>query len=388
MPRKPKRSSWGTKTEVSRGTWRLRYWADLKDGRGYRRVSETFHGTRREADMRLSECMVSHAEDVSVPTMEQAYFTCWLPDAEDRLGSGELALNTLNAYKGAWRNQVAPKWGKRPVNSIKPIEVQSWLMSLTRWKAVNAKLLASMVAAIAIMMYDLGCQNVFARSYRMPKAATERTKQVWTREQCLEAAERVSGSVVEVPAILCALGSCRVGEACAPKVSDISLSTEAGGVPVARVAIGRQLLKEGNRVTGTLKNKQSRRTVCVPGAPALRLMEIAGEMDGRGLPYLNDAGEGAPVRRSIVQEEWKRAFEPGGPLHGMPYVTMQNLRNSWETYMRWELHVPADMIDSMMGHAGKHVRTQFYDRPSADVFAETCAIAYRGGFKPKPHSGS
>lgn len=44
------RASWGSNEDAGRGRRRIRYWADLHDGRGYRRVSETVRGTRKDAD--------------------------------------------------------------------------------------------------------------------------------------------------------------------------------------------------------------------------------------------------------------------------------------------------------------------------------------------------
>jgi hypothetical protein len=42
------REEWGSVTEIDRGKrYRLRYWAETPDG--YKRVSETVRGTRRDA---------------------------------------------------------------------------------------------------------------------------------------------------------------------------------------------------------------------------------------------------------------------------------------------------------------------------------------------------
>ena len=89
-----RRSSWGSNEDAGRGRRRIRYWADLHDGRGYRRVSETVRGTRKDADDVLARRRVEHSSDAPAPTVRQAYEMWWLPDFEDRLGKGEVSANT------------------------------------------------------------------------------------------------------------------------------------------------------------------------------------------------------------------------------------------------------------------------------------------------------
>ena len=53
--------------------------------------------------------------------------------------------------------------------------------------------------------------------------------------------------------------------------------------------------------------------------------------------------------------------------------------------MRWELGVPEDMLEKMMGHVGRNVGEVHYDRPDADVFADVVAeawVRHRMGAKP------
>jgi hypothetical protein len=55
---------------------------------------------------------------------------------------------------------------------------------------------------------------------------------------------------------------------------------------------------------------------------------------------------------------------------------MRNLRNSFETNTRWELSVPPWILEPIMGHAGKGVTGQYYDRPSAEMLARAMDDAY------------
>ena len=370
------RKSWGSNSPAARkGYRRLRYWADLHDGRGYRRCSETVAGGVRAGDRRLAELMTIHADDSGSPTLGRVRADWWLPEAQDRLLSGELALNTYKLYETVWRVSIEPRWGDVPVSDIEPMDVQEWLMTLTKWNAVNGKSHAGAVADKAVLLGMLD-SNPFKRPYRMPKTGDVRERGVWTLSQIEDACRALRGTAAEVPAILCGLGSCRVGEACAAVAGEVAVSTEANGVRVARIPITRQLLKQGGGVTDRLKNPQSERTVCVAGEWADRIAEIADERERDGLIWLNDDGTGVPVPRQRLQLFWGRLFNSGRPLAGLPRIPLRNLRNSWETFMRWELKVEPDMIDSMMGHAGKGIRIKHYDRPTEDAYAEVCAEAW------------
>lgn len=377
MPRKH-RSDWGSNEPAGRGKRRLRFMADMHDGRGYRRCSKTIRGTRKDGAAELARLWTVHARDAPSATLGRVYLEWWLPDAEDRLREGDLAQNTFDLYKSLWRNHIEPRWGSVEIDSIRPTDVQEWLLTLSKWNAINCRVLAGSIVEKGITM-EVADRNQFARKYRIPRAAEERSKAIWNLSQVSEAMERLKGSELMVSVALCALGSCRVGESCAVRADEVQITMEHG-MAVARVPIVRQLMRT-NEISDKLKNKQSERTVCIPEPWSLWIGEKADEVIGRGLTWLNDDGAGYPVSRPRLKSQWADAFASRGALSGLPRVTMQNLRSTWETFMRWELGVDPDMVDSMMGHAGANVRTRHYDRPLPDMYAETCALAHQGAFK-------
>ena len=61
MPRKAERNSWGCNEPAGRGKRRLRFWADMRDGKGYRRFSKTIRGTQRDGDDELRRLWQEHA---------------------------------------------------------------------------------------------------------------------------------------------------------------------------------------------------------------------------------------------------------------------------------------------------------------------------------------
>jgi hypothetical protein len=57
----------------------------------------------------------------------------------------------------------------------------------------------------------------------------------------------------------------------------------------------------------------------------------------------------------------------------------RNLRNSWQTWMRWEVGLPPYYIEPLMGHKVRGVTGQHYDRPTPEVLAAAVARAYDDG---------
>lgn len=119
MPRK--RAEKGSIARLDRNRYRIRYWGDKGDGKGYRRLSANFTGTLTEARAERDRLIATYStEDKHNYTLMDAYYRLYLPDCEKR----NLAPRTLVMYKSIWKNHVEPKFGKRLLRDIKPLEIQ------------------------------------------------------------------------------------------------------------------------------------------------------------------------------------------------------------------------------------------------------------------------
>ena len=372
MARKARqRASWGSNEDAGGGKRRLRYWADLRDGKGYRRVSETIVGSRREGDEVLARRRIEHSSDAPAPTLRQAYEMWWLPDFRDKREKGELSANTAKVYMNWWGSVVLPKWGDVPVTDIRPLDIQSWLLDLSPTAAKKGLSLMSQCLDMCVKYEALG-RNPAAVKFRMPrKPARERDKGVYTREELWAVLEAIRGTPAYLPAVLCGTASCRLGEALGPSVTEGDvLRVEARGQVLAAVRVRRQVDRLG-KVVDSLKTAQSERWVIVPEPWSADVLAAEG-------PWLCERGDGRPMSQAATVRAWDAALGSSG----LRRVPMQNLRNSWRTFMRWELKVPEDMLEKMMGHAGKNIGEIHYDRPEMEVFADAVAEAYaqlRGG---------
>lgn len=365
MPRK-QRSTWGCVQKMGRDKWRLRY--QTPEGRR----SKTVYGSRREADAEMAKLRVRLEEEREHgprPTFRECWERWYWPSVQERLAKEEVARQTVSTYQSLWDKHVSPRWADVCMSSVKPMDYQEWLLGLTWSSARQSDIVIGNLAKCARLH---GSTVTFKDiSYRMPKKKTSGNDGVWSRQEMDAIVRALRGTVCEVPAILMAFGSCRVGEACAPLLSDLSMA-KCRGLTFALVRIDKQVAQKLS-VIERLKTEQSVRTVVVPEPWSLRLSEIAEEALRNGDEYLNDDGTGNPVPRHRVALKWSAMYRDGKmPVKKLP---MTRLRNSWETYTHWVLGIDKDKVDKMMGHVNADVRSRHYDRPDEILFMETIANA-------------
>ena len=372
MPRKrgrKSRSTWGSNDDAGAGRRRLRYWADLHDGRGYTRHSKTIVGTKTDGDEELARLRVAHSQDRPVPTVGQAYEMWWLPDATERRESGEMAKSTYMNHLSRWRLHVGPRWADVPVTDVRALDVQDWLRGLTATIAESGLTLLRQVLD-ACVRYEVMDRNVATMGYKMPKRI-ERvySRDVYGLEEMVSALDAVRGTVAYMPAVMAGIGSCRVGESMGFMSGEVRRA-EVDGMTVAVVDLVRQVSVNGKPGPDhELKTKTSERPIVIVEPWSLDVLSAAG-------PWL--CGGARIPSQPTVRRHWEEALRAAG----IEPIPLRNLRNSWRTIMRWELGVPEDKVERMMGHGGRSVGEIHYDRPTWEVFARTAAdawVRYRAG---------
>ena len=369
MPRKSKkrRASWASITEVERGRkYRIRYWAQTPSG--YRRVSETVRGTLMDAERRRAELMLDHSEDAPKPTVGECWRKWYLPDAERRVADGELAKQSLGRYRSLWEHHIAPAWDSTPVDAVRPLSVQQWLLTLSRSSAQGCVPVMRQVMEYAVR-YEHIPTNPMSVKYVMPAKSTSKTLDdgAWSPDELVEVWRACVGTPLEAVVLLCGFGSLRLGEALGIRPADVDRG-EVGGVTVAYVTVDSQIDASGTEV-GTVKNRWSYRTAVLAGIPAERLCEIAAASD----EFVAEDERGGAMNQDYA----RRAFDALIADAGVERHTPRALRRSWQTMARWTLRLPPWITERMMGHVGEGVTGRSYDRPDAEVISEAVAEAWR-----------
>lgn len=365
MPRKT-RASWGSNKPARRKGYRtLRYWADLHDGRGYMRHTMTVEGSKRDGDRKLAELRLLHGEDKPVPTLRECYENWYLPDASSRLST-----STMKCYTSSWNSKIMPRWGDMPVTDIRPLDVQEWLMGMTRSQAYTASSVMGSILDFPLR-YEVIDRNPMSAKYRLPSEISKRDKGVYDLSASMAIMEACRGIPIE-PAVLSALfASCRVGEALSPMAVEVVEERASNGMVAARFDLVRQMGNRG-KLTDTLKTESSARPIIFVGKVAERMLDISRERRKDGLVWMCDNGCCEPMTQRVLNSEWRKFTE----AHGIERHPFTNLRNSWRTYSSWELGLDEARLEKMMGHAGRGVTAQFYDRPQVQMLIDAVADAY------------
>ena len=372
MAGRKRRDEWGSITEVvPRKKYRIRYWATDKSGI-YRRMTKTVRGTRREAEKVRAELMIEHGDERPHVTVNYVWENWFLPSLERKVEDGDLSDKTLSVRKSQWENTVKPRWGVASCDGIRPLDIQKWIDTLGYSKANQCLNLLRPMLDFAVRYDDIS-SNPFRERYVLPSRSkvVQTDKGVWTLGDMTIVWDAVRDKWFEGAFICAAFGGCRVGESLGVMSNDIEVF-EMYDMPVAVVRIDRQVLNKGG-VTDRLKNRQSRRDIVIVGRPAERLWHLS-EING---PWVSGDGLGGHSSQLRLSTSWKRVSEslPEGMWH--PY---RNLRNSYQTYMRWEVGLDQRYIEQLLGHEGSSITDKHYDRPDRDTIVGVVAREWASYF--------
>lgn len=361
------RSTWGSMREKSHGCWELRYRVG-----GIQR-SETFRGTRKEADRRLAELRLQHdGPDTAIMTLAQFWESIYHKEISENL-----APSTVAGYENEWSKKIAPAFGDEIIGDIRPRAIQKWLDGMTFGSAKHAKaLLSSMLSrAFALELVD---DNVAQRRYMMPKAKKEgrqRTSDVYDEFELESIFMACRGEEWEAAFILSAFGGASRSEAMSPKLSEVEFFNVDGElfatVPIVRSV---QRIKGEVSVTEKTKNEHRKRTLVIPSPYALRLRSLVSEKASAGDVWLTDDGFGNPMCPNNMATYFKRWFI-GKPMR---YIPFSNLRNSYGTIMHAR-GVDLSMVAKLMGHSQPTTTYKHYDRPNVEQLVGAVRNASREG---------
>ena len=367
MPRKPMRSNWGSVTEIEKNKrYRIRYWSETS--KGYRRASETVRGTKRQAYDRLAELRLKHSEDAPAPTLTQVWDMWVFPRLEERYAAHEISYSTYANYTRTWRLVFAEsKYGRIPVDALRPIMLQEWFDGMTTSQAHFSRIVLRMIYA-ECELRDICSADITRRAYHMPKSGIKRDTGIWSLDELHKLYGAVRGSYMEPWFILTAFGGPRVGESLAARNSEIEL-IQHDSVPVAVVPITKQWTQQ-EVITSTLKTTQSVHAAVVPGLLGKRLYELARAAEDE---WILQGKDGQPVTQKRLFRVWRFVCNAADVL----YRPAGRLRNSWQTFAHWELGIEREKIERMMGHKGTSVTEIHYDKPEAEMLAKAAAEAYR-----------
>lgn len=363
------RDEWGSITEVERGKrYRIRYWGADDDGI-YRRMSCTVRGTKRDAEKKRAELMLRHSDERQTVTIDYIWSQWYLPFMMRKLEDKEMSEKTVSQRRSKYRSIIKDRWGDVPCDGVKPLLVQQWLDTETFNSATAAMGILRPMLDYAVRYGQID-SNPFREKYVMPSKSSVSRKDdgIWTLDELGVVWDAVRGEWYEGAFLCAAYGGMRVGESMGVMVSDINMHQE-DGLAVATVHVQRQVLNSGG-VSDRLKNPQSNRTAVIVGEPAARLSEIAEAAS----TWVCGDGFGNHTKQARLSKAWRSLADrlPDGLWH--PY---RNLRNGYQTFMRWEVGLAPYYIEELLGHKGSSVTDLYYDRPTPEIIASMTVSAWK-----------
>lgn len=389
MPRRRRqRSSWGSNEPAGPGRRRIRFWADMGDGTGYRRHSMTIEGSRRDADDKIAELRTVYGSRRSGParpaqmTVGEAYERWYLPDMQARLDSylrdprpgrrGELLKpSTFDQYVSAWRAHVQPEWGDTFVGDVSYDGLQTWISGKTNQQAQRC---LSMMRAILnfCLRAQLVDVNVALYDYRLPARGASRGDGIWTLDELVNRIwPAVYGRACEPAFILSAFDSCRTGECLAPRLDEIR-EVERDGMVLASIPIMRQVGNEGEvSADGDLKNRWSPRPTVLPEPWSERILELRDKGLRNGEIWLSDNGLGEPIGQRTVRRDFKSALAAAG----IEAQQFRALRRSWRSWIAG-MGIPTEILEKMMGHIGEGTTGRHYLKLTEELITNEVARAF------------
>jgi integrase len=320
----------GTITRRGKRSWRLKY--DLpRDETGERRLTYvTIKGTRKDAEKELRARLTAIDRGTHVDPSEITvgdHLDNWL----EKVAPRRVAPKALERYRGLARNQIKPHLGTKPLQRLRPKDVDDWHQTLLDSGTISTRTVRHAHGLLRTALAHAAEIEIVERNVAAiikPPTATKSKVAILTEDQITDALRELEGhSIYPVAALAIGTGA-RRGEIAGLIWSDFDLDAKT-------VTIQRSLeqTKAGIRVKAP-KTEAGTRTISLPviAVDAIRdhrrqTLELRMALGVGALPadvpvFGNVEGEW-PNPYSFT-DRWRDAVK----TRRLPRVTFHSLRHS------------------------------------------------------------
>lgn len=359
MARKPNsgRSRLGSIRERHPGVWEVCVSNGYREDGSKRTEYRTVYGTEQDAEAeraRLAADMGRNRALGKRGTLEDFW-----PAFVRRCEAKGVTSATLSDYEKQWRLRIEPRFGGYRWSQLRFGEIQDWALGMTHSQAEHSVRTLRRMINVAVD-YELIDRNPLDhRRIDYPlarKSQKDCNYVIWGVHHVAEAMRRLEGARIEPLWLVLVGGGLRPEEGLGlwwELLSFDEVLTMDGPGLMAHATITQTWTEEDG--LHETKNGFSKRLAPIAEPFSSRLYELA--LEGPRVPLW-------PLYPGTARKEWPAMFEPGGPLNGMPYSRLKDMRSAHETIVQ-----DAGTLDTVNArlHGRSNVQTGYrhYLRPSA-----------------------
>ena len=350
-------------------SWRLKFDAERAPGAARATKYVTVRGTRKQAESELARLLTAADAGTLVEPSKTTVAEFVRVRVDQWEASGDISARTAQRYRQLVENQIVPQLGAKPLQRLRPLDIEAWHTTLRTSGRVRGKgnLSARTIghahrvlgkALADAVKNELIGRNV-ARLESPPKVTDTDDEMVIVRD-VPALMERLQGHALHVPALLGLLCGLRLGEVLALRWNCIDLDRE---VVQIRETL-EQTEAHGIRFKPP-KSKAGRRHIAVPDQMvealrgyrrdrlALRMQLGIGRLPDDALLFTDIDGE--PRTLNAVSRAWSDFAQ----RIGMPDVTFHALRHSHASQLI-DAGVDIVTISKRLGHAKPDITLRIY----------------------------
>ncbi|KRR26486.1 hypothetical protein CQ14_03085 [Bradyrhizobium lablabi] len=280
-------------------SWRLRYYV------GDVRHSLTFRGTRKEAADKLRSLLADAGKGVHVAP-DKRTLSQWADDWI-ALKTAERQHKTVARYEDLLKKHVLPRLGERPLQQIKPIEIQKLYAEMTALAPRTRHHVATVLKACLQAAVDIGklLQVSPAAAIKKPSAGESDIGQALEQEKITTLVDGFRGSTLFDFAFLMAFTGMRRGEALALRWSNFNPTAKT-----LRVESALEYTKKHGLQFKEPKSERGKRTIVLDDT----LVALLLTMRARHQRLVAGAPDGVDVDLSLVRipDDWLMFPTPDG----------------------------------------------------------------------------
>ena len=339
------RSKLGHKKEIRPGVWRIEVSSGYRDDGSQRKVVGTVYGTEEDAQAeiyRSALLMKRYVKLGSGTTLDEYFWTSFAP--------GRRATTTranAETCESVYRCHIAPHFGSWKLESIDNIAVQQWIYTLPPQSA------DTYARVMRTIMNQAHFDHLIAESpmgegysFKYPRGKDRTPLPVWDSYDVLDCMERLRGHRLFPLWLVMVGGGLSRSEALGLDWEDISFASVLGldGAEhhVASAAIGRAYTsRDGMKEP---KNQRRYRQLRIQPPFSDELYAV------RSLGPICKGTRGRRMSANYLPKVWKKLFERGGLLEGMPFVGINRMRATYATLMQ-SAGVDSTVINAMQGRS-------------------------------------